>query len=528
MNHRVNLLFLLGLLPFLLTYCAGSSRRETIPQSEPDTESASSPMQSTNPSLTGLSTLRQITHTYMNGISRVTFELDREARYTLLQARDKLVMDIFDAAVNPQHQIVPVRNELIRSLTVDQVSNSLVRAIFELEEEHLTYSPATAEQPFQITVDIKKLPGTILTNSSESADPKRLSLPKLPTNPPSTSLEPPSSISDKSSDKPPIPSVTKSQTPTAQSSSLPTSSESIKPQSFQSLPPASQSPLSNTGVPQEYRLGPGDVIKLSVLGEESLDKTYTISPDGLISLPLLGEVRAGGLTIPQLDDKITQLLAKDYLVDPQVTVEIVKTRSRKVNIIGAVRQPGSYELTGEGKVLNTLLSAGGPSSFDVELKILRLSQKGQEGKEGVEVIMPIVVDLQKLFVEGDSSQNIPLQDGDVLIVSEAQKKSRGTPSGEGASLGEKAKETGQIYVLGSVGKPGTYDYQEGDTVLDVILRAGGFTEYASKNGTKIVREVDGKTETLKIKMEDVVKKGAREKNPPVYPGDMVIVPESLF
>jgi polysaccharide export outer membrane protein len=292
---------------------------------------------------------------------------------------------------------------------------------------------------------------------------------------------------------------------------------------FQSPPPGSQSPSPNVSSSRDYVIVPGDIFKLSVEGEDNFNKTYTVPSTGLVTFPLLGDLRVDGLTVSQLDQKITELLAKDYLVDPQVVVEMIKSRSRKVNIIGAVRQPGSYELAGEAKVLNTLLSAGGPSSFNSELKILRLSREGPEDKEeSTDAVTPIIVNLQKLFAEGDVSQNVPLQDGDVLVVSDLGKSSQGIP-GQASSGDPQA-----IYVLGSVKAPGIYKYNEGDTVLDVILRAGGFTEYASKNGTKIVREIDGKTKTFKVKMEDVMKKGDREKNPPVYPEDMIIVPESFF
>ena len=86
----------------------------------------------------------------------------------------------------------------------------------------------------------------------------------------------------------------------------------------------------------------------------------------------------------------------------------------------------------------------------------------------------------------------------------------------------------QFYVVGSVEKPGIYTYQENDTVLDAILRAGGFSEFASRNGTKVVRELDGKTKTFQVKMKDVMESGAMDKNIAVMPGDMIIVPESFF
>lgn len=517
MNHRIKLIFVLSLLPLLLTYCAGSSSRTKVPAG---TEVS---LQSSRGSPSRLSTVTRVTSTYTEGAYQFIFELNRKAPYSLSQVRDRLIMEIPDTVINPPHQEIPVQEGQIKSVTVDQVGGSMVRAIFTLTDERFAYHPTTLEQPFRIILNIKRVLPAATKGSPKFDKPESLKLSETSAKSSWSLNQPLNQVK--------TPSM-QSQSPFSYAESYPafpstpaTQPGPEKTSTFQSSPHTSQFSPSDLNPLQGYLIGPGDVFKLTVSGEESLNKTYTVSPEGRVTLPLLGDIRVEGLTVNQLDEKITELLARDYLVDPQVTVELIKLRSRKVNIIGAVRQPGPYELTGDGRVLSTLLSAGGPSSFDSELKILRLSQQGLEGKEGMEIIKPIVVDLQKLFIQGDISQNIPLQDGDVLIVSENERRSRAT--GGPPSL-EKGPEAGLIYVLGSVKSPGAYAYQDGDTVLDVILRAGGFTDYAAKNGTKVVREIEGKTETFKVKMEEVVKKGARDKNPPVYPGDMIIVPESFF
>jgi protein involved in polysaccharide export with SLBB domain len=171
--------------------------------------------------------------------------------------------------------------------------------------------------------------------------------------------------------------------------------------------------------------------------------------------------------------------------------------------------------------LGTILNAGGPTSFNTEARVLRLP-KGSEttGTEAMDTLTPIVVDLQKLFGEGDQSQNVILRDGDVLMVAE---KSPGGAPGDKIVMGPN-----QFYVVGSVMNPGVYNYQANDTVLDAILRAGGFSEFASRNSTKVVRDSEGKTRTFQIKMKDVMEKGDMEKNIKIFPGDMIIVPESFF
>lgn len=274
--------------------------------------------------------------------------------------------------------------------------------------------------------------------------------------------------------------------------------------------------------PDEYVLGPGDVIQIRVLNEENLDKTVTVTPDGFITYPLLGDLRVDGLTTMQVDAQITSLLARDYLVNPEVILDVVKQRSKKVYIMGAVKQPGYHELPSDQRLLGTLLSAGGPVSFETEARILRLPKQEFVGDESVETLSPIVVDLEKLFEEGDQTQNVVLQDGDVVMV--AAKKGA-APDIAGMKPDEGAQ---QFYVVGSVVKPGIYPYKPDDMILDAILRAGGFTEFAARNSTKLVRETDGKTRTIQVKMKDVMEKGEMDKNVAIMPGDMIIVPESFF
>ena len=102
-------------------------------------------------------------------------------------------------------------------------------------------------------------------------------------------------------------------------------------------------------------LGPGDVIQIRVLNEENLDKTVTVTPDGFITYPLLGDLRVDGLTTMQVDAQITSLLARDYLVNPEVILEVVKQRSKKVYIMGAVKQPGYHELPSDQRLLGNIV-----------------------------------------------------------------------------------------------------------------------------------------------------------------------------
>jgi polysaccharide export outer membrane protein len=86
----------------------------------------------------------------------------------------------------------------------------------------------------------------------------------------------------------------------------------------------------------------------------------------------------------------------------------------------------------------------------------------------------------------------------------------------------------QVKVIGQVTNPQSLPYRDGMRVLDAILAAGGLTEFAAGNRGKIVRKVDGKDTELKVKVEDLVNKGAMKYNLELKPGDVIVVPQSFF
>ena len=164
-----------------------------------------------------------------------------------------------------------------------------------------------------------------------------------------------------------------------------------------------QQQMVGQGPSEEYILGPDDMIQIKVLNEDNLDKSVTVSSDGFITYPLLGDLRVDGLTTAQLDAQITTLLEREYLVNPEVLVDVIKPRSKKVYIMGMVKQPGYHEIQGDHRLLGTMLNAGGPTSFATEVRILRLPKGELEGGGIPETLSPIVVDLNRLFVDGRSN-----------------------------------------------------------------------------------------------------------------------------
>lgn len=270
--------------------------------------------------------------------------------------------------------------------------------------------------------------------------------------------------------------------------------------------------VPNIYAQDEYTIGPSDVLHIEVFGENDLSGDFTVSQDGTIKNILLGDVTVQGLTTSQAEALLTEELGRDYLVDPKVSVSIKEFKSHKVYVLGEIDKPGTYALTTKSSLLDILLKAGGPTSNAGDNVSILRSADG--------TLTHIRVDITKLFIEGDLSQNIPIKDGDIIYVARQEKGNITSRFFE--------KRLNVFYVVGEVKSPGSYELQEGYTVLNAVLQAGGFTDYAKKNGVMLVRYEDGKKKVYHIKMGDVMNKGDLADDMHVQASDLIIVPESLF
>src|SRR6185295_15822557 len=120
-------------------------------------------------------------------------------------------------------------------------------------------------------------------------------------------------------------------------------------------PAASPSPPAS----DDYRVGPGDVLDVQVFGNDDLSRAATVQTDGSINLPLLGEVPVSGLTVAEAQHKVTALLARDYLVKPQVEVRVRDYQSQAVTVLGEVNTPGRKVLKGRTRLIDVLVESGG-------------------------------------------------------------------------------------------------------------------------------------------------------------------------
>ena len=157
----------------------------------------------------------------------------------------------------------------------------------------------------------------------------------------------------------------------------------------------------------DYRIGPEDVLDVSVWNNPPLSRTAPVRPDGKISLPLLNDVDAAGLTPMQLRDVITKKLV-EYMPDPEVSVIVREVNRFKVSVLGEVRKPGRFEFKSKATVLDALALAGGLNDFAARSRIVILRQDGAATKR-------IPVNYNKI-VSSAAEDDVYLEPGDVVVV----------------------------------------------------------------------------------------------------------------
>lgn len=139
---------------------------------------------------------------------------------------------------------------------------------------------------------------------------------------------------------------------------------------------AAAEPAPAAGVAQavDYLLGPGDKVRVTVYGEESLSGEFFVSGSGLMSLPLIGEIKVGGMTVGQFQTAVQDQLKDGYLKDPRVSAEVLTFRP--FYILGEVEKPGTYPYTSGLTVLNAVATAGG-FTYRADKKNVYIKRNGE-------------------------------------------------------------------------------------------------------------------------------------------------------
>ena len=165
------------------------------------------------------------------------------------------------------------------------------------------------------------------------------------------------------------------------------------------------------------------MLSIVVWDQTELSGKYTVEADGSITFPLIGRVKAGGLTLQGIDAELKRRLADGYFKNPQLSVSVDTYRSRRVFIVGEVRTPGTYTLTGDMSLIEALSRAGSTTpNASAEAVIVRTP----EGKAASGPVMPgdsagaatLRVDLKEL--QSGTGNNVALRDGDTIFVPRAE------------------------------------------------------------------------------------------------------------
>lgn len=248
--------------------------------------------------------------------------------------------------------------------------------------------------------------------------------------------------------------------------------------------------LGQSCLGNSYRVGPGDILRITVYDNDDLRTNVRVDDSGTIIMPLVGRIKVADMTIPQVSDLITKKLADGYIVNPQVNVFIEEFRSKKVVILGHIKRPGLVELSGSISLLELISKAGGLTIEAGNTATIKRNKKSQDEND------VIVIDLTALIEKGDLSQDKQIFDGDTVYISKA----------------------GMCFITGQVKSPGAYACTGKTTILKLVAIAGGFTGKASRSGVKIVRKEGDENKVYK----DI------ELDTPLQVDDVVIVPESFF
>ena len=243
----------------------------------------------------------------------------------------------------------------------------------------------------------------------------------------------------------------------------------------------------------DYVIGPQDILTITSYDEADVSGKFVVERDGTFTFPMVGRVKAGGLTLRELETMLEyELVAGGFFTNPDVRVAVDQYRSQKIFILGEVRKPGVYELSGSMRLVEALALADStlPTASGEIVIVPHAEESTGEGTR--QTVRLSLSDLEN----GRSLDNVALQDGDTILVPRAE----------------------DVYVFGQVKSPGAYPMRQDDmTVLQALSLAGGITDRGAMGRIEIIRVVSGQKKEIRAELGDVV-----------HEGDTIVVPERFF
>jgi polysaccharide export outer membrane protein len=248
---------------------------------------------------------------------------------------------------------------------------------------------------------------------------------------------------------------------------------------------------------QEYRIGPGDLVRIDVWNRERLSGEHVVGPFGKVTLPMVGVFEIGGLNRQDAAARIADMYSQ-YYDDPLVTVKILKFLNNKVYVLGRVSNPGVIHFNGDGTLLEALSLAGGLPTRD---KTIFLSKCYiVRGKEQI-----IWIDLLQLLQKANIKLNVRLANNDIIYIPESMDAA--------------------VFLMGELKNPGAYQIQSaGLTLLDAINQAGGATENGNINEIRVIREMSEQQGVEVVDLDNILAKGDFTQNYLLKDNDIIYIP----
>lgn len=261
-----------------------------------------------------------------------------------------------------------------------------------------------------------------------------------------------------------------------------------------------------------YVLHPGDQVLIRASGIQDIsERPFLIDRDGFVDLPTLGRVKAGGLTVAQLEDLLVKL-SREYVREPQVTVTVVQFSSEPVFIVGAFKTPGIYPLNGRRTLIEMMAAVGGllPNAS----RRIKVTRRKESGEIPLSTAVPspdgssssVEINMARLRDNLNPAEDILLQPFDVISVERAE----------------------LVYVTGEVAKVGAFELQERDamSVIQALTQAGGLVPGAKPKRAFILRPVMNTSRRAEIPLDLQRILSSQDNDVPLLPNDVLYVPKS--
>jgi len=244
--------------------------------------------------------------------------------------------------------------------------------------------------------------------------------------------------------------------------------------------------INNALIPEDYLLGPGDNLIISLWGRVQQEWNLTVDRQGKIFIPKVGEISAWGITLSRFEEQLDARLSQVY-TGYERRVTLGKIRTIKVFVYGEVRSPGGYAVSAMSTLFNALYMAGGPTGSGSFRQIKLIRDRDQTS-----------VDLYDFLITGDKSCDLPLLSGDVIFVPLAGS---------------------QAIIRGQVRRPGIYELVGAEKISDLLALAGGPTAEAYLG--RMMLDRIGESDSRKI--VDLDFSGDEKQNPIMADGDDLTV-----